>query len=51
VAICADTKRGEMTKVQYVECERKDAIEKRMLEQERRKILCLEYRTGKKKPW
>ena len=40
-----------MTKVQYVECERKDAIEKRMLEQERRKILCLEYRTGKKKPW
>ena len=39
-----------MTKVQCVEYRRKNAIEKRMLEQEKREILCPEYRTEKKKP-
>ena len=38
-----------MTRVQCVEYGRKDVIEGRVLEQERKKILCLEYRTGKKK--
>ena len=38
-----------MTKVQCVEYGRKDAIEKRMLEQEKREILCPECRTERKK--
>jgi len=38
-----------MTMVQYAECKRKDAIKEKVSEQERRKILCPEYRTGKKK--
>jgi len=37
--------------VQCIECGRKDAIGERVLEQERREILCPEYRTGKKKLW
>ena len=37
-------------RVQYIKCGRKNAIRERVLEQERSKILCLEYRTGKKKP-
>jgi len=41
--------RGEITRVQCMECRRKDAIGKRVLEQKRKKILCPEYRTGKKK--
>jgi len=37
-------RRGEITRVQCVEYERKNTIERRVLEQERRKILCPEYR-------
>ena len=37
--------------MQCIECGRKDAIGERVLEQERREILCPEYRTGKKKLW
>jgi len=44
-------KRREMTRVQCVECGGKDAIGRRVLEQERKKILCPECRTGKKKLW
>jgi len=40
-----------MTRVQYIECGRKDAIEGKVLEQERREILCPEYRIEKKKLW
>jgi len=40
-----------MTRVQCVEYRRKDAVGERVLEQKRREILCLECRTGKKKPW
>ena len=40
-----------MIRVQCIECRRKDAIEEGVLEQKRREILCLECRTGKKKPW
>jgi len=36
-------------RVQYIKCKRKNAIRERVLEQERSKILCPEYRTGKKK--
>ena len=39
-----------MIRVQCVKCGRKDAIGRKVLEQERRKILCPEYRTGRKKP-
>ena len=38
-----------MTFVKKLEYKRKDAIEERVLEQERRKILCPECRTEKKK--
>jgi len=34
-----------------MECRRRDTIRECMSEQERREILCSEYRTGKKKPW
>ena len=37
--------------MQYVECRRRDAMRKRVSEQERREILYPEYRTGKKKSW
>jgi len=40
-----------MTRVQCVEYRRRDAIEGKVLEQERREILCPEYRTEKKKLW
>jgi len=40
-----------MTRVQCVEYRRRDAIEEKVLEQERREILCPEYRTEKKKLW
>jgi len=40
-----------MTKVQYIEYERKNTIEKKVLEQEKNKILCSEYKTEKKKLW
>jgi len=40
-----------MTRVQYIEYRRKDVIEERVLEQEKRKILCPECRTGRKKLW
>ena len=44
-----EVKRREMTKVQYVECKRKDIIGRRVLKQERRKILYSKYKTEKKK--
>jgi len=45
-----EAKRGEITRVQCIKYRRKDTIEERVLEQERKKILYLEYRTEKKKP-
>ena len=36
--------------MQYIKYKRKNAIKERVLEQEKSKILCLEYRTEKKKP-
>ena len=45
-----EVKRREMTRVQYVKCKRRNTIGERVLEQERRKILCSKYRTEKKKP-
>ena len=44
-----ETKREEMIRVQYIKCKKKDTIEERILEQEKRKILCSEYQTEKKK--
>ena len=44
-----EAKRRKITKVQYVECRRKDTIEKRVLKQKKSEILCLEYKTKKKK--
>jgi len=38
-----------MIRVQCIECRRRDAIEERIIEQKRRKILCSECRTGQKK--
>ena len=40
-----------MTRVQCIECGRRDAIGERVSEQERKKILYPEYRTGNKKLW
>ena len=40
-----------MTRIQCVECGRKDTIEGRVLEQEKREILYPECKIGKKKPW
>ena len=46
-----EAKRGVMTRVQCIKYRRKDAIEGKVLKQERKEILCLECRTGKKKLW
>ena len=46
-----EAKRGKMTKVQYIEYERKNTIEKKVLEQEKNEISCSEYKTEKKKLW
>jgi len=40
-----------MTKIQYIEYERKNTIEKKVLEQEKNEISCSEYKTEKKKLW
>ena len=40
-----------MIRVQCIKYRRKNAIGGKVLEQERKKILCLEHRTEKKKPW
>ena len=40
-----------MTRVQYVECGRKDAIVRKVSEQKRRRILCPECRIGRKGEW
>ena len=40
-----------MTRVQCIKCKRKDVIKEKVLGQEKKEILCLECRTGKKKPW
>ena len=45
-----EVRRKEMTRVQCVKCKRKDTIGKKVIGEERREILCPEYRTGKKKP-
>ena len=42
-------RRREIMRVQCIECRRRDAIEGRIIEQERRKILYSECRTGQKK--
>jgi len=42
-------KREEMTRVQCVRCERRDAIARKITEQKRKEILCPEYRTGKRR--
>jgi len=39
-----------MTRVQCIKYGRKNTIGERVLEQERREILCPEYKIGKKKP-
>ena len=44
-----ETKRGEMIKVECVKCKRRDAIVRKVLEWERRKILCPEYRVERKR--
>ena len=46
-----EARRGKMTRVQYTECGKRDAMRERVSEQERREILCPECRTGKKKSW
>jgi len=38
-----------MMRVQCIEYRRRDTIGERIIEQERRKILCSEYRIGQKK--
>jgi len=40
-----------MTRVKCVKCERRDAIVRKVLEQEKRRILCSEYRVGRKREW
>jgi len=40
-----EAKRREMTRVQYVECGRRDIVGVKITEQERKKILCSEYKT------
>ena len=45
-----EVRREEITRVQCVKCKRKDVIGKKVIGEERREILCPEYRTGKKKP-
>ena len=46
-----EARRGEMTRVQCIECGRKDAIVKKVSEQKRRRILCPECRVGRKREW
>jgi len=46
-----EANRREIMRVQCVECRRKDTLGERVLEQEKREILCLECRTGRKKLW
>ena len=40
-----------MMRVEYIKYERKDVIIRKMSEQEKRKILCPEYRVERKKEW
>jgi len=46
-----EAKRGEMTRVECIKYGRRDAIVRKVSEQERRRILCPEYRVGRKKEW
>jgi len=40
------------SKVKCIKCGKKDTIiGEQISEKEKKSILCLEYRTGKKKPW
>jgi len=45
-----EVRREEMTRVQCIKYKRKDAIEGKVIGEEKREILCSEYRTEKKKP-
>ena len=38
-----------MIRVEYVECRRRDAIMRKVSEWKRRRILCPEYRVGRKR--
>jgi len=46
-----EAKRGEMIRVECVKYRRRDAIVKKVSEWEKRKILCLECRVGRKREW
>jgi len=46
-----EARRGEMTRVEYVKCRRRDVIIRKISEQERRGILCPECRIGRKGEW
>ena len=46
-----EARKGEMMRVQCIECRRKDTIMRKVLEWKRRRILCLEYRVGRKREW
>ena len=44
-----EARREEMIRVEYVECRRRDAIMRKVSEWKRRRILCPEYRVGRKR--
>ena len=44
-------KKGKITRVECIKCERRDAIIKKVLEQERKEILCPECRVERKRKW
>jgi len=45
------SKKRKMTRVECVKCRRRDVIMRKVSEQERRGILCPEYRIGRKEEW
>jgi len=46
-----EARRGEMMRVEYIKCERRDAIVKKVLEWEKRRILCPECGIERKREW
>jgi len=46
-----ERRRREMMRVEFVDCGRRDSIVRKVLEWKRRKILCPEYRVGRKREW
>ena len=44
-----EARRGEIMKVEYIKCGKRDVIVRKVLEQERRRILCPEYRIERKR--